>query len=438
MFNSSKVPKGFGRIGNTESALFMEKYEEINERHLKISDINKNIILNSSKVPMINNIEAENKKQGACCYNYSFTYNNYPDDYFISVIPLLKDTFKWFVVQQEIGEAGETPHLQGCGSLFTKKRFTQLKALNEHFNKFHWEPTNNKDAAIAYCQKAETRKPGTDPILHGRVPAIKDKNLKIQNNNKEKLILLTDRFPLKNWQNEIINLIKSEPQYRTIHWFYEPVGQVGKSAMCKLLCAEYKSIILNGGKRNDMINHVFNYFENDLLNSNTPIIVDIPRAQKNIISYTLLEEISNGLIVNCKYETGQALFNAGHIIVFSNDPPMCHTLSHDRLKIYEIDNDNDKLLNVSLYDNIMNVYDISENRLKHYLSHKKYTMRMNAYLDKRVKKFDAESDSYESDEEIIVKNTHPKHKCHLELLKRKSNIDSDDNENLFTSLNSFI
>ena len=440
MKNSAIVPRNGGRVGNTETRLLPIIDDKINENDLKICDIYNNIVpkCQSAKDFKMTN-EDSKKSQSIAVYNYSFTYNNYPDDFFISVIPLLKDTFKWFIVQQEIGEAGETPHLQGCGSLFTKKRFTQLKGLNDHFAKFHWEPTNNKDASIAYCQKAETRKPGTEPIIHGKVP--KSKGVPQVEPEKEKLILLDDRFPLRQWQLKIIDLINSPPQYRKIHWFYESVGQTGKSELSKMLCAKHSSIMLNGGKKNDMINHVFNYYENGLLNSKTPIIVDIPRQQKNVISYTLLEQISNGAIVNCKYETGQALFNCGHIIVFSNDAPMIHSLSHDRLIIHEIDTDNDKLIPISFRDNILNLYDIKEKRLDHYLSHKKYTNSLNTYLSKHIKINQGDTDDYESsdDDEPILKNTHPKHKCHLELLKNKSNIDSDDSENgLFNNLNKFI
>lgn len=68
-------------------------------------------------------------------------------------------------------------------------------------------------------------------------------------------------------------------------------------------------------------------------------ILDIPRANKNCISYKSIESIKTGLIYSPKYEGGQAVFNSPHIIIFSNYPPEIQNLSLDRWEIFEIQED---------------------------------------------------------------------------------------------------
>lgn len=70
------------------------------------------------------------------------------------------------------------------------------------------------------------------------------------------------------------------------------------------------------------------------------IILDVPRANGNNISYKSLEEIKNGIICNTKYETGSKLINPPHIVVFSNSEPDIDQFSNDRWEIFQIVNNN--------------------------------------------------------------------------------------------------
>ena len=67
------------------------------------------------------------------------------------------------------------------------------------------------------------------------------------------------------------------------------------------------------------------------------VVFDLPRNNGNKISYSALESIKNGLIVNTKYETGSKLFNSPHIIVFSNMQPDVTAMSGDRWVIKCLD-----------------------------------------------------------------------------------------------------
>ena len=97
---------------------------------------------------------------------------------------------------------------------------------------------------------------------------------------------------------------------------------------------KHDALFCDGGKKADIINLVFN---NDMDTCNT-IIWDIPRVNRNAVSYAAIEAIKNGLVCNTKYETGVKVFNPPHIIIFANFPPDLDedNLSKDRWMITEL------------------------------------------------------------------------------------------------------
>ena len=250
------------------------------------------------------------KKQSNQIKNWFFTWNNYPND----AIETLETTFKQicikYVFQREIGEETNTPHIQG--SIWCKKsiRYTEMKLPKT----IHWEKMRNEEASIKYCQKSATSI--GEPILFGFPKPIK---------------IISE---LREYQKVIENIYLTEPDDRAIYWFYEDIGNVGKSAFCKYMYSKHGVLFCNGGKSGDLINLCFN---TDMDNTKA-VIWDIPRASQNAISYSAVEQIKNGLICNTKYETGNKIFNPPHIFIFANFPPRdTHNLSIDRWNIYRID-----------------------------------------------------------------------------------------------------
>lgn len=72
------------------------------------------------------------------------------------------------------------------------------------------------------------------------------------------------------------------------------------------------------------------------MNDVTMLIIDVPRNNGNNISYSAVECILNGMITNTKFETGVKVFNAPHVVVFSNYEPDTEKLSEDRWSIKKI------------------------------------------------------------------------------------------------------
>jgi len=141
---------------------------------------------------------------------------------------------------------------------------------------------------------------------------------------------------LFDWEIEIIENIKRNPDERTIHWYCEHIGNSGKSTFCKYLVVKYNAFVVYGAGA-DMKHGLSEYYK---LNNQLPpiIIIDIPRGIKSP-DYTGIEQIKNGLFYNTKYEGGMIVANAPHIIIFSNNYPDESRLSLDRWNIKEIKKD---------------------------------------------------------------------------------------------------
>ena len=239
-------------------------------------------------------------------YKYDFVLNNYSEQECAMIKESLTKICKKWIIGYEVGESG-TPHLQGYISLIKKERKTSLnKKLG---GRCSFRACRNEAALIEYCKK------------DGKYDSFGfPKPIKI----------ITELYP---WQKNIEEIVLSEPDDRTIHWFWEPIGNIGKSAFVKYMIVKHNVLFCNGGKHSDLVNLVYNQ---DMDNCNC-IIWDLPRSTKGKISYATLECVKNGMVCNTKYETGVKIFNSPHIIVFANFPPdNPEELSEDRWKITKL------------------------------------------------------------------------------------------------------
>lgn len=241
-------------------------------------------------------------------YKYDFVLNNYTEDEVSQVSQTLRRIAKKAVVGKEVGESG-TPHLQGYFSLIKKERMTSL-VKHAGFARASFRECRNEEALIAYCQK--------------------ENNIILSIGLPKPISIIKELYP---WQKKIEDVYHTEPDNRSIYWFWESTGNVGKSAFVKYMVVKHNALFCDGGKKNDLINLVFN---NDMDNCKC-VIWDLPRSTKGMVSYSTLESIKNGLVCNTKYETGTKAFNPPHIFVFANYPPDDETqLSKDRWRIYEL------------------------------------------------------------------------------------------------------
>jgi len=243
-------------------------------------------------------------------YRYCFTLNNYKKANIPKFKDILNENCKKWIFGYEIGESG-TPHLQGSIWLFKKHKITELKKIFLN-DTIHFETMRNETASLAYCQKDGDFESKGFP---------------------QKIKIIKSLF---THQENILNIYKTEPDDRKIYWIYDAIGNTGKSAFVKFMFVNYKVAVINSGKLSDVINIIFNIYDENGSSFNPDcraIFIDVPRDNGNKISYSAVEAIKNGLVVNTKYETGAIAFNVPHVFIFSNSLPEFSKFSSDRWEI---------------------------------------------------------------------------------------------------------
>lgn len=258
---------------------------------------------------------ATRSKQISQRLQWHFRFSNYDTDDIDGLDALFKEICTDYIFQEEIGDKTNTPHLQGAIRLKRPMRYSEFSPDK----KIHWEPQaslKNKN----YCCKTETRKVG-GRICYGG--SYKPPNV----------LRLINPAIFYQWQKDIVSTLITEPDDRTVFWYWSQKGNMGKSSFVKYAVMNHNAIPAISGKYSDICNLIF---KQDMDKCRC-IIFDIPRNNGNSVSYSAIESIKNGLIVNTKYETGFKVFNPPHIIVFSNEAPDISKLSVDRWNIVCID-----------------------------------------------------------------------------------------------------
>lgn len=256
---------------------------------------------NSSKGGLDGNTKS---KQVSPSKHWCFTLNNWNDKEKDMILDICSNGSKSYVFQAEVGSEG-TPHLQGYIELKTKDRPKGLFGID----RIHWEVCRNPKASILYCCKSDTS------------TGERWTNIKLP----KPLKIITDLY---EWQEDIVKIIDVDPDDRSIYWFYESVGGIGKTQFCKYLCSKYNALILSG-KGSDCKFAIIKYEEKYGYYPEI-IVFDIPRCMNDYVNYDCLESVKNGLFFSNKYESAQVIMNSPHILCFSNQMPDTGQMSKDR------------------------------------------------------------------------------------------------------------
>jgi len=135
-------------------------------------------------------------------------------------------------------------------------------------------------------------------------------------------------------KEEILKLISEEPDDRTIHWYWEPEGKVGKTALAKHIVMNKRGLYVSG-RCNDVKCAIKAYLEKH--NDEIDIVLwDIPRELEEYISFDAIESVKNGIFFCGKYESDQVWFDPPHVIIFANFEPRLSALSKDRWHVVKI------------------------------------------------------------------------------------------------------
>jgi len=255
------------------------------------------------------------------CRMWFFTWNNYDLPQFktwhrSTRIGANRGKYQKVVAQQEVGAQG-TPHIQGYIEFTDKVRPMEAKWLGLP-EQVHWEPVRNRQAAMDYCHKTETQagRPYT-------------KNFKIPRELK-----ILDEDELYEWQKDLIEELRKEPDSRKIFWYWSPDGGKGKTTFTRYLEAMHDACKVSGSRAN-VQRAIANWTEKQ---GDTPdlVILDLPKNIEDPVSYAGMEDIKNMSFVSTKFETISILGNHPNLVVFANHPPDEKRMTNNRFMIKEI------------------------------------------------------------------------------------------------------
>lgn len=231
------------------------------------------------------------------------------------IIPLCSK----YVFAEEYGKSGASPHIQFAFILKDKSRMRRT-ALQKLFGKniFLDRMKGTIEQSAAYCSK--------------------ECNKIITNVSKPKpLKPLACENNLYEWQKNIIEILNTEPDDRTIYWIHGPSGNNGKTTFCKYIHRFFKNVIMLSGKSADMKNGIIE-FEKSTGCLPEIILINIPKSFNNeYLSYTGIEEVKDMFFYSGKYEGGMVNGNSPHVFIFSNTVPDLCKMSADRWNIIHIE-----------------------------------------------------------------------------------------------------
>lgn len=288
---------------------------------------------------------------------WCFTINNY-NNQDVSNLDELGSSERYLIYGKEVGENG-TPHLQGYVQFNKKIRFNKVKEKignNAHIELARGSGEDNKK----YCSKEGNFKEFGEIIEKGErtdinkgikrrlegdtwkdivtdIPGLAyvsnfiDKAVEEEKNRiqLDKIKTKFRKVTWKKWQQEVIDIIKNEPNERTIHWYWDSVGNVGKSFLAEYL-ASLGGFVTDSGKSTD-ISYAYN---NERI-----VCLDLSRYTEGYIPYGLLEGFKNGRLFSGKYNSKVKRFDVPHVIVMANFKPDESRMSKDRWHIVEIKQD---------------------------------------------------------------------------------------------------
>lgn len=144
-----------------------------------------------------------------------------------------------------------------------------------------------------------------------------------------------DFEPHLEWQLELVAMCEENPDPRKIIWYFDQVGNNGKTAMCKWLYVNYPNdwlVCKDMGTSRDAATIVSNALASGW--TGWGFILDLPRSAENHTRiYSYLEEIKDGFVTSQKYNGRTCIFDNPHVIVMANWLPQIGALSRDRWDI---------------------------------------------------------------------------------------------------------
>lgn len=270
---------------------------------------------------------------------------------------------RYIIYGREKGESGETPHYQIFLQLHSKQRMSYVKKLMD--KTVHCVPIDGTpEEASHYCKKEgdyvergtlrsltihnQKQKHDHEDILHKartgkrkEVPAepymrLYNTLVQIEAEDYNPKPIMPKFNELRPWQAELVQILKSEPDDRKIHFYVDFQGGKGKSKMCDYLCN-----VFDRTQCFEMLDT--KDVPNDIKTDTRIFLFDIPRCSTKV-QWHVMESLKNGRIMKRKYHSRMIYLPAiPHCIVFTNnenflgnDEHGTRIFSEDRIVIHYI------------------------------------------------------------------------------------------------------
>ena len=151
----------------------------------------------------------------------------------------------------------------------------------------------------------------------------KEHNLHLQKMEEGK------RIVWKDWQLKLLKELDGKPSERKVIWYYDTVGNTGKTYFSKWRGELDKyTAIVQGGPPKDIY-----YIIAKRTHDTKTVIIDMARCSKGMLDYNLIENLKNGYFQSGKYDSTMKIMPIPHLVVFANYKPDMEQLSQDRWDI---------------------------------------------------------------------------------------------------------
>ena len=139
---------------------------------------------------------------------------------------------------------------------------------------------------------------------------------------------------LRSWQSDCLATVTPTPCDRKVKWYWENVGNVGKSWMGRYLLLHHDALILGAMKKLDLLHVIAKTIWGKKV-----VVFDLTRSNEEgavKVIYEVIEQLCNGVIHSGKYDSQTVMVPKVHILVFANFEPDRQTMSVDRWDVHHI------------------------------------------------------------------------------------------------------
>lgn len=257
------------------------------------------------------------------CVHWRFNYHKYTEEDVVLLEEWLQVHGRFYVFQKETCPKTKGKHLEGYVELKKKDRLNENKTVPIKFSDI--QPAKYWKNCITYASRPDKRDRYTKPYT----------NIK----KVKKQVIPTYWDELMPKQQKLIEpIIHSQPDDRSVFWFWEKNGGWGKSYLCRYLIDHYDTLAVSGKATNVFCG--FAAYVNKHEYAPDYLIINLVRKEGGELDATIIEKIKDGFLFSEKYESGMIRYNPPHIMVFANAPPMdTDDLTEDKWIIRELEND---------------------------------------------------------------------------------------------------